>query len=372
MRIPLRDRPFQRILLIKPSSLGDVIHALPVLHGLRRRYPTAKIDWLINPAFAPLLSGHPDLNEAILFDRKKYGRMLFDWSGAKDFLRFVRGLQAKKYDLAIDLQGLLRSGFIARVSGARTRIGFRGAREGAHFFYTDLIEPPDSMEHAADRNYFVMQMLGAESFGLSFQLPIGEHAGTKATELLSASRIGDEAVVLVAPGARWETKCWAAERFATVIDQIHEQTAARCVLVGGTDELPLCEAVARACRGNIVNLAGKTDLPTLAALIERCALLICHDSGPMHLAAALNRPLVCITGPTNPKRTGPYARGGDVIRVDLACSPCYLRKLSACPHEHRCMADVRVDAVFQAVLERLDKSGLRVDRYEQSIRVQLS
>jgi ADP-heptose:LPS heptosyltransferase len=147
----LRSREFQRILLIKPSSLGDVVHALPVLRGLRRRYPQARIDWLISSSLSPLLEGHPDLNELVLFDRHRFGLMAYSPKAALDFVRFIGRLRASRYDLVIDLQGLFRSGFLARASGASVRIGFARAREGASLFYNHRLSSGILDAHAVDR-----------------------------------------------------------------------------------------------------------------------------------------------------------------------------------------------------------------------------
>ena len=159
----LSGRSFDRMLLVKPSSLGDIVHALPVLHGLRTRYPRARIDWLAAPPFAPLLTGHPDLNDVVLFDRMRYGRMGTSPRAAKEFLDFVHGLRQRQYGLVIDLQGLFRTGFLSMASGAGVRIGFRNAREGAWLFYTHRIRVDDPDAHAVDRNYSVAKLLGFDN-----------------------------------------------------------------------------------------------------------------------------------------------------------------------------------------------------------------
>lgn len=348
----LSTRTFERILLVKPSSLGDVVHALPVLHGLRVRYPTARIDWLIAPAFAPLIEGHPDLSEAVLFDRRHYGAIGRRWGATRGFLRFLRELRQRRYDLVIDLQGLFRSGFLARVTGAPVRLGFRNGREGSPFFYTDLIETPDSDAHAVDRNMRVAERLGFADARARFDLAL------TAAELDEAGRMLGEAgispgppLVAVFPGARWETKLWPVERFAAAVDRV-VQAGLAVVLLGGPDEAERCQEIERRCASLVVNLVGRTTVRQLAAVIARCAVVLCQDSAPMHLAVALDRPLVCLTGPTNPARTGPYQRVEDVVRLALDCSPCYLRRLNQCPHGHRCMEELAVEPVAQAVLQR--------------------
>ncbi len=347
----LANRAYRRILLVKPSSLGDIVHALPVLHGLRTRFPEAKIDWFISSSFAPLLTGHHELDELILFDRRRYGRMGRDPRTATEFAGFVRNLRRRRYDLAIDLQGLFRTGFITWASGAPVRIGFRSAREGAWMFYTHrmAVDHPDM--HAVDRYYRIAKVLGFDDVPVKFNLSLTEPVRTEAWDLLQANGITEaQRLVAVVPGARWETKVWLPDRFATTIDELHSRNGSlRCILLGSHGEAALCQQVADACRSKPVNLAGRTSLPQLGAVLALADVVLCHDSAAMHLAVALERPLVCLVGPTNPLRTGPYRRSDDVLRSRLDCAPCYLRRLSQCRYDHCCMRELTVATVVAAV-----------------------
>ena len=353
----LTGRTFRRVLILKPSSLGDVVHALPVLHGLRKRFPDATIDWLIAAPFAPLLEGQPDLNETILFDRSRFGRLARSPRVARSFLSFARALRARRYDLAIDLQGLFRTGFLSRVTGAPVRIGFRAAREGAWVFYTHRIDVPDPDMHAVDKNYLVAKMLGFADVPVEFDLKISQQAHDSIQQKLTDAGVDQTArMILVVPGARWETKRWPVERFAETIDRIHSDATAACVLAGGPDEVATCGRIAACCQTRPVNLCGQTTIPQMASLIDRADVVLCHDSAAAHLAVACNSPLVCLSGPTNPHRTGPYGRLEDVQRIEIACSPCYLRRLSQCGHDHRCMQDLTTARVVAAVRERLEST----------------
>ena len=346
----LSMRGFDRILLVKPSSLGDVIHALPVLSGLRVRYPDARIDWLVSPAFAPLIAHHPDLSEAVIFDRRFYAGIGRNWAATKAFGGFVRGLRQRRYDLVIDLQGLFRSGFLTFVTRAPVRIGFRRAREFARFFYTHYLYEIDANVHAVDRNYLVASLLGFEDVPIRFDLALTEDERRAGKALVRRTR-GDEhaPIVGVIPGTRWETKQWAVEKFSQAIDLISQEGKAHCILLGSPDERGLCADIVSGCNAPVTNLAGRTNVRELAAAIASCDTILCHDSAPMHFAVALNKPLVCLIGPTNPARTGPYRRPEDVCRLDLDCSPCYFRRLAQCPHNHRCMRDLSVSLVVERV-----------------------
>lgn len=344
----LAVRRFQRILIVKPSSLGDVVHALPVLHGLRQRYPDAHLAWLVTPPFDALIRNHPDLDEVILFDRRGYGRMAYSPAAVLRFVRFIRELRRRRFDLVIDLQGLFRSGFLARATAAPTRLGHADARELAPLFYTHRLPRRPADTHAVDRNYAVAAMLGFADVPIRFDLALTDAERARADEMLTQAAPGSGPLIAIVPGARWETKRWPPEKFAQLLKAIAERRLGRCVLLGAPDERDVCARVAKAGSDtDRANLAGRTTMRELAALIGRCDIVICHDSAPLHLAVALDRRMLCITGPTNPHRTGPWRRPESVCRVPLDCSPCYYRRLTQCPHDHRCMGDLTVDHVLK-------------------------
>lgn len=352
--VDLAREVFSRILLIKPSSLGDIVHALPVLHGLRVRYPEACINWLVSSSCAPLIADHPDLDEVLLFDRRRFGRLGRSLSATRAFLEFLRELRSRHYDLVIDLQGLFRSGFLAWASRARVRLGFAAAREASWLFYTHRLAPSPTIQHAVEKNYSVAGVLGFADVPIKISLPLAEADHASAASLLREARLSDESpFVAVVPGTRWETKLWSTERFAETVNAIQDGENVPCVLLGGPEEVMRGDAIAKGCRNRPINLTGRTNLRQLTAILERAALVLTQDSAAAHLAAALDRPLVCLIGPTNPNRTGPYRRNEDVIRLDLHCAPCYLRRLSQCGYQHRCMRDLSTELVVTAVRERL-------------------
>lgn len=345
---------FSRILLIKPSSLGDIIHAIPVLRALRRAYPGAEIDWLINTSFAPLLEGDPDVSQLVTFDRRRFAHIGRSSRATRDFLRFVSALRQRRYELAIDLQGLFRTGFLAWACGAPTRIGFRRAREGARWFYTHLVETPDPDEHAVQRNLRAAALLKISTEPVDFGLRITDAGRAMIESVLREHDVAPkDALAVIAPGARWETKRWPIPSFVQVIEALQDEDHVRCLLVGSSDEAERCAEIARACRRQPIDLSGRTPLPQLLALIERADVVLCQDSAVAHLAAALNRPLACVIGPTHPRRTGPYERPAAVVRLPIECSPCYFRRLSQCPHHHRCMQDLPASGVLMALRRAL-------------------
>ncbi len=335
----------RRILLIKPSSLGDIIHALPVLYALRDQYRDAKIDWLVNDGFASMIRDLPAIDNVILFERKRYSKIGRNWEATTGFLRFLKELRARNYDLVIDLQGLFRSGFMAFATGARERVGFAGAREGAGFFYNHRVPDASCDVHAVDRNLSLVTALGCPDGDARFDLALVDAELDIAKRLLDGVGIQhDERFVAVLPGARWETKRWAPERFVELIDLL-DRDGVRCLLLGGPDERDLCRQIADGASTSTSNLAGRTSLRELAAVLNHAAAVLTHDSGPMHIADALGRPLVAICGPTNPARTGPYHQRSGVVQTDLPCVPCYLKSLRQCPYDHECMRTIGVATV---------------------------
>jgi heptosyltransferase-1 len=376
----LHSHEFTKILLIKLSALGDVVQTIPVLNKLRRRYPAAQLDWLTTPAIAELLRHNPAISNVIEFFRE-------EWSAPWRLAPFVSSarlaatLKRTQYDLVLDLQGQLRSAVFARLSGAPVRIGFdkpradmwtasprkfppetrkhawQGAREGSWLAYTDHIAVPSIDVHAVDRYLGVGAMLGLDDGAPDFSFPIPQEAHARIDALLDYYEIAKAKVVAMAPGTIWETKEWRPDGFAAVARHFLQNGFA-VTLIGSERERPVCDAVAAAAPGTI-NLAGETTLSELAALLARAAICISNDSGPMHLAVALGRPVVSIFGPTDPVWAGPYRRDGAVLRVDLPCSPCYLRLLSRCAHDHDCMRQVSAEAAIERMENILAKAPSR-------------
>jgi lipopolysaccharide heptosyltransferase I len=307
-----------RILIIKPSSLGDIVHALPVPNLLRARWPGAHIAWLVNDNFADLLRGHPAIDEVLPFDRRHFAGAFFNPVAALALARFSEQIAERKFDLVIDLQGLFRSGWLCLRSGASVRIGPSDAREAASIFYTDEYPSDRTREHAVNRYLAAARRLGCEG-PVVFDLNCGEADRVAVREMLGG--IGKYAVLM--PGANWETKRWPARRFTALVEPLRRRFGLLSVIAGASDAQPLAAQIPGA-----VNLVGKTSLPQLVALLGGAQLVIANDSGPMHIAAALERPLIALHGSTDPELTGPWHRLDAVLRLDLPCIPCFSRHCS--------------------------------------------
>ncbi len=368
----LKSRDFGKILLIKLSAVGDVIHTIPVLNKLRRRYPAAQVDWLVTPAIAELLRHNPAISNVIEFARDDWSK---PWTLTPfvSYARLAAKLRANAYDLVVDMHGQFRTAVFALATGAPVRIGFdrprarvwdasprtfsadarkhawHGAREGSWLAYTHHIPVPTLDLHAVDRYLSVGPMLGFEDGPPDFSFPVPPAAGARVDALLRQHDIAGAPLVTMAPGTIWETKHWGSDKFAEVARHFLQKGFA-VALMGTRRERVVCEDVARLAPG-VIDVAGETTLTELAALVRRSTISVTNDSGPMHLAVALNRPVVSVFGPTDPIWIGPYGRADAVLRAGVPCSPCFLRQLSRCRYDHICMANVSA----RAVIERMER-----------------
>jgi heptosyltransferase-1 len=336
----LLPAPPRRILLIKPSALGDIVHALPVLNLLKRRWPEAHISWLVGSAFAGLLEGHPQLDEVIRFDRHRFASAWWNPRALGELIHFGRDLRRRHFDLVIDLQGLFRSGFTTGIARSPVRVGFANAREMAWMFYTHRV-PVDSPDvHALDRYLRVAELLGCGRGPVEFVFSLSEEDRAAARRLTQDR--GRYAVLI--PGTNWPTKRWPVEYFASLVEPLKARFGLESVVAGSRAESDLAAQIPGA-----LNVAGKTNLRELVALLDGADLVIANDSGPMHIAAALGRPLATMYGPTNPARTGPWNRDDSVVHVEIPCSPCYSRR---CSHTS-CMKWLTSSAVLDVAEQQL-------------------
>jgi len=312
-----------KVLILKPSSLGDVIHALPVLRLLKRHFPDAEIFWWIDSALAPLLEGDPDLAGIVRFERKRWARPQH-WP---EMLRSIRRLRAQRFDLVIDLQCLARSGAFAWLARGKFLVGLDEVREGARGFY-DLAVPRKSFHtHAVDWYLSVLPPLGVPVHKNFVWLPerpqIAADVNRKWLQNNSKFEIRNSKLILLQPGARWKNKRWPVKYFAELVHSLALKFPdARFAVLGDQGDRPLGEIICQAAPEKVLNLCGATSLPEMIEWVRRGDLLVTNDTGPMHVAAALGRPLVALFGPTEPRRTGPYGQLENVLRLDLPCSPC--------------------------------------------------
>lgn len=338
------------ILIVKPSSLGDIVHTFPAVGLLRACFPDCHISWVVNDSLRQLVQICPYVDRLLVFQRSRWGKVR-RWPELQGFWREMR---ERRYDVALDFQGLLRSGLMSVASGARRRVGFSHAREGSALFYTERVVISPEMRHAVDKNLALVRAalpVTGKPTPTRFVTEPGCADRTEALLLRHGVRSG-ERLVTVVPSARWQSKVWPASYYAEVIDHVVRRLpSAKICLVGAAAELGIGQAVVDACReASPINLMGKTDLGGLVEVYRHTGVLLTNDSGPMHLAAEAGVPVVALFGPTDPARTGPYGEGHVVFNASCNGVPCMKRE---CPHPpaacHRAVsAEDVADAVVSA------------------------
>ena len=338
------------ICIIKPSSLGDVVHSLPILPVLRNLFPLSQITWVVNHAFRSLLEGHPDIDRVIAFERGGSG---ITARGVATTGWLCRQLLRERYDLTIDLQGLLRSGLMTASTRAKVRVGMADAREGAGWFYTHRVDAPRKELHAVDRVMQVAQALGADVSSPSFLVPIRESDVSWAERTLAA--VPRPRLVLNL-GARWLTKRWPPEHFAEVARRAVGEFGAGLVAVGSSADRTLAEELRRHLGPlGLLDLSGKTSLLQLAAVARQADLFLSNDTGPLHLAAAAGARVVGIYTCTEPRLTGPYGPHATSVRSCVWCAPSFRKTCKRLD----CLTELSPDRVWPAVRRSLIQTRVK-------------
>lgn len=340
---------FKNILIIKPSSLGDIVLALPALSAMRRSFPNSRISWLVRPEFAQLLQNHPHLDEIILFDRKLLGKAWRNKKALRALISLIKKLRDSEFDAVIDLQGLFRTGCLAWLSGCKYRFGMAAARELGNIFYTHKIADGKDAVHVVDYYLKIVRATGAEDTEAEFVLPEDQLSAQAVKELLAEKNVPTDKYVVFIPGSAHKEKCWPADRFAALADKIHRRFALRIVAAGTESEKTVVKEIQHRTQVSITNLAGSTDLRQLTALLRGACLVVSNDTGPGHIAAALDTPLVIIYGWSNPTRIYPYRRQHCLVAGGMDTRGTKIKSLNP---RHSVTA-ISADQVFEKVCEQL-------------------
>ena len=337
-----------KILILKPSSLGDVVQALPVLRLIKQHLPASQIYWWLDRRLAPLLEGDPDLAGIIPFERERLGSV-WHWP---ELARSVGRIRAHQFDWVIDLQSLFRSGIVAWLANGGWTVGLDDAREGARAFYDVIVPRPSYHTHAVDWYLSVLPVLKVPVHGNFQWLPIRKAVAAGIREKWP---IGDSRWVALQPGARWDNKRWPIEYFKEVVARLSDaEPSLRFVVLGSSADAPLGRLLYEAQPAKCLDLTGTTSLPEMVEWIRASHLMITNDTGPMHVAAALRKPVVALFGPTEPRRTGPYGALHQVLQQQsLPCVPCMS---STCHYEKplECLRAIIPSVVARAAATRLD------------------
>jgi heptosyltransferase-1 len=340
-----------KILVIRLSSLGDILHTLPVVAGLRAAFPSAEIDWLVGESTAFLLSAVRGIDTVHIFDKTAVFPGLSRRNSRYSVRNLIRSLRAERYDYSIDFQGLLKTAFLGFMSGAATRIGFpKGlVREPpAHWFYHRTPVRLEKAVHVIELNRLLAGCIGPEIAPGTFDFVTDEKDARYVDSLIEKEGLRN--FVVINPGGGWPSKIWKPEYFGLLADRIQGELKLQVVVTTGPGEESLYESLASHCiRKQPVHF--QIPFLQLVPLLKKARLLIGGDTGPLHLACALNTAVVGIYGPTCPVRNGPWGNNDEIVVHVLPCSSCYKR---TCPTDNACM-DITVDEVFAAVTQRLEK-----------------
>jgi lipopolysaccharide heptosyltransferase II len=356
----LKSPPFplegiRRIALIQPSRIGDIVFSLPTLSALRQLFPEARISWLVDERCKDLVAGHPDLDESIIIPFKALEKALKDreWRWVWQTLsRLRKELRERSFDLSVDLHGLAKSALLVFLARASFRIGSAnttGMKELSGFFSKEIPPHPKAL-HTIERNLAVISYLGGQvdQPRFNFSIPLARKEEIQAL-LRKFGCTERDKLIVIHPGAGWLSRRWPVKRYADLIHRLHQDLPARVIIIGGAEggskEDLLFKELFSLIQVPVINLVQQLSLGQLLALLERTDLFVGNEAGPMHLATALNKPVVAIIGPTRPELTGPFGPKTRIVRKEVGCSPCRERN---CP-DLKCMNAIEVSDVFEAI-----------------------
>ncbi len=373
MTRPLPDlNRVKRLLIIRLSSIGDVTHALPVSAALGEAFPHLEITWIVEEMSAQIVLGNPCLHDVIVVPRSRWkqGR----WRSPqvwREYLAFLRMLRRRRFEVTVDLQGYAKSAFMALATGAKHRFGWWRLRDGANLASRSLPRRPESV-HRTDWFLDVARAFGAISEPVKFPLHVPEEARDRVRGLLEAEGIAcGSPFAVLNPAVGDQTRRWGAERYAEVALELAKRFGMPSVLIGSGKDAAICDEVrtlaeqSESWPAKVVaplSLAGQTDLKELAAVLAGCAVHICGDTGSVHIAAALGRPVVALYGPTDPLMAGPWGQSENVLsHRELCADGCtvrecvYTRPVGDAPAERaaRCLAAITPGEVLRKVEEIL-------------------
>lgn len=339
-------------LIVKLSSIGDVVHALPVASALKRRHPSLRISWAVERWTAPLVTGHPAIDRVVVFPS------MMQWPaqpGAwwRDMRGAVQSLRQETYDAALDLQGLAKSAIVSRLSRAPVRLARAGQREGASLVSTSIPLPTEPI-HAVDEYLLVAKALGAPVDPVEFGLSAPADARASVSRLLEGHGIPpDRRVIVINPSAAQPWKQWDSARWSEVIDRLAD--AGSVVVIGSAAQVQAHQDIVTRTRRRPVDVTGQTTLAQVLALLQRAVLHLAPDTGTVHMAVALGTPVLAIYGPTSRVRVGPYRQPESAIGDNDLCG----RGCPAwCRRGRRCLDAVTVDEVVERAYARLPDHSL--------------
>ncbi len=311
----------QRVLIVKPSALGDVVTAMPVLRALKRTFPGVHVSWMLADSCAPLVAHDSDLDKVVRFDRKGLGKWWRSPSAGLDLLSLLRGLRKARYDWVIDLQGLFRSGFFSLATRSPLRAGFAKAREGAWLFFSHRMAAHEL--HTVARNIELAGQLGIDAGPADMTLQVSDDGQAFAERFAHDTQLKAGQFIACVPPTRWQTKLYPPRHWRRVVDELRADLPV--VLLGGPGDVALCDEIADGLGKGVYNLAGRTNVPQLVGMLAAAGGAICCDSAAKFIAPAVGTDVVTLIGPTRLANTGPYPFGHAVVSP-VNCQGCLKRR----------------------------------------------
>lgn len=331
----------KNILVVKLSAIGDVIHALPVSYALKETFPEAKVTWVVEPPAYDLLTNNPYIDNIIVFEKKNFKSI---GGFLKNLPAFSSELKKIKYDVALDLQGLGKSAAIAYLSGAPLKFGCCNMRELSHWVSKPVCGPNQN-GHIVERYLDVVRALGCKVEKVVFPMVITEKEADIAGKLMRQAGMDmKNPYVVLAVGANWPNKRWPVKLYAELVDYLYSKEIIPVVIGGGVVDDRLIAEISEKAEIPPVDLVGKTTLKQLAYIIQNAKAIVGGDTGPMHLAAGLGKPVVALMGPTDTNRNGPYGQPQNAIEINLDCKYCWKR---TCRLGKDCLENIRLEQVIE-------------------------
>ncbi len=348
----------EKILIIRLSAIGDVVDVLPALSCLRSNFPESRISWLVEDRASTILSGHPDIDDVIVFPRKKWRRGILKanrvFSTLSDILSFYRKLHGECYDLVLDFQGNLKSGIMDLITGSENRVGFaKGFSKEFNYLFTKYkVCPQNKREHRIDKNLSLLKGIGFKAKFQNPELPVSRPDQEYISKFIDENNKCSAPLIIVNPctSEYGSYKRWSTLNYARLADMILQKYDVEVIFTWGPNELEIAnEIVAHMKQKALVSC--KTTIKQLIELMRRANLYIGGDTGPLHIASTLCIPTVAIFGPKDPILYGPYNENAAIISKELPCSPCRNRTCS----DPECLTTILPEEVFQAVNQLMDK-----------------
>jgi len=337
-----------RILIIKLSAIGDVIHSLAFLNALKTSFPSSEISWVVSEKSLQILEKHPMLENVFIFNRNNFGKNPFNpfnWTEIYNSLRELSDkINKKKFDIAIDLQGLFKSGVIMGMVNAKEKIGFSGQRELSSLFLNKKLPKYNKEIHAVERYLCLAKYIGADIKNPSFPLYYNDNDYELFTKIMKENHLEGKNIAGIIPGAGWKTKLWTSKGFSDIIKYLGKNDI-KTVIIGSNSDRKFSNEIISKSDINTIDLTGKTNLRVLSLLYKKIKITISTDTGPMHLADASGTPVISLFGPTAPWRTGPYHNLENIVRKGIKCSPCFKKKCA----NPVCMTEISSEQVIEKI-----------------------